>query len=362
MPKAERIQAVDIMRGLTIAWMILVNNPGGSSVFAPLKHAAWNGLTPTDLAFPFFMFIMGVSICFSMRRYQASRAGAVRRIIVRSLLIYLIGVALCCAGPLARGTFSLEGIRILGVLQRLAIVYFAGALIYLFVPRRIHLPLAFLFLLAYILILQFGDGYVHSARNLCARVDVALLGASHMITEKGIDGRFAFEPEGILSTLPCFAHVLFGTFAGRIVLEQPDHREKVRRIAVFGALLLFGGYLLQYLDPINKKLWTSSFVLVTCGAGALLLSLLINLCDVGGKSSGGGFFKVFGTNALLAYILSQLLNLPLKLLGPREYLVDRVLVPAFGPYWGSLAYSLLFVLLIWIIVYPLYRKKIFFRV
>ena len=362
MPKTERIQAVDIMRGLTIAWMILVNNPGGSRVFAPLKHAAWNGLTPTDLAFPFFMLIMGVSVCFSMLKYSSSRKGAVRRIIIRSVLMYLIGVALCCAGPIARGTFSLEGIRILGVLQRLAIVYFAGAMVYLYLPRRLHLALAFLFLASYVIILQLNDGYVHSAQNICARVDVALLGASHMITEKGIDGRFAFEPEGILSTLPCFAHILIGTIAGRLILEHSDHREKVQRLAMFGTMLLFGGYLLQYLDPINKKLWTSCFVLVTCGAGVLLLALLTNFTDVRGKTFGSGFFKVFGTNALLAYVLSQLLSLPMKLLGPRTFLVDRLFVPAFGPYWGSLTYSLLYVMLIWIIVYPLYRKNICFRV
>ena len=357
-----RLQALDVMRGITMAFMILVNNPGSSKVFAPLKHAAWNGLTPTDLAYPFFMFIMGVSMCFSFRKYEGNPAAATKRILLRTLLIFLTGVALGCIGKLARGTFSLEGIRILGVLQRLALVYLAGAFIYLYVPRKLHIPISVAFLVIYVVLLQVFNGYVHTADNICAKIDVALLGVSHMITEKGDAGTFAFEPEGILSTLPGFAHILFGAFVGGIILENKDNKERVRRIAVFGAVLLFAGFLLQYLDPINKKLWTSSFVLVTCGAASLLLSLLINLIDVNRRCTGPGFFKVFGTNALLAYVLSSLLSLPIKLLGVRTFLYEKAFSKVFGLYGGSLAFSLLFILLIWIIILPLYRRKIFLKV
>lgn len=357
----KRIQAIDVMRGITMAWMILVNNPGSRNVFAPLRHAAWNGLTPTDLAFPFFMFIMGVSMCFSLRKYEGDRKAANIKIFRRAVLIYVIGVALGCVGKLINGTFTFEGIRILGVLQRLAIVYLFGALLYQYVPKKWHLPLAAVILVVYITILQCFGGYVHSPENIAARIDVKLLGASHIIGENGEGGRFPFEPEGILSTLPCLAHILFGAFVGRLIMNTEDDREKVRRIAVFGAVLLFAGFLLQWLDPINKKLWTSTFVLVTCGSASLLLALLLELLDVNGKGRGLDFFKVFGTNALFAYILSSLMGIPLGRLGIHDFLMRSVLEPAFGLKGGALAYSLLYILLIWIILYPLYKKKIYIR-
>lgn len=364
MIKDTRIQAVDVMRGMTMAWMIVVNNQYGGNAFNPLCHAQWNGLTPTDLAYPFFMFIMGVSMCFSLRKYEDKRKDALGKIFRRGMALVLIGMFVGSFHSIMRGSFSFDYLRILGVLQRLGIVYLLGSLLYLYVPKKWQIPLSGLILAVYVILLQFGNGYVHSAENLCARIDTLLLGPGHMISERAGETSFAFEPEGIISTIPCLAHVLLGAYVGMVLVGTSDNSEKIRRIAVFGATILFLGYLLSYLDPINKKLWTASFVLVTCGAASLFLALLVDVIDINGKGRALAFFKVFGTNAILAYILSSLLpSLPWLLgLGSFGAAVYGMFSPLFGPEWASFLYSSIVVLIVWIIVFPLYKKKIFVRV
>ena len=357
----QRLQALDVMRGIAIAAMIMFNNPGGGKVFAPLKHAAWNGLTPTDLAYPFFMFIMGVAICFSLRKYAGNESKALWRIFKRTVLIFVIGVFLSNFSKLTGGNLTLGNWRIMGVLQRLALVYCFGALLFLYVPRKAHLPIAVALMVVYIVVLKCFNGYVCSADNLLARIDCAILGPGHMITQAGEGGSFPFENQSLLGTLFCTAHVLLGTYAGRLIIDNPSNEDRVRKLAVYGAVLLFAGYLLQYLDPINKKIWTSSYMLVTCGAASLLLGLLIEVIDIAGCSKWTGFFKVFGTNAIVSYTLAGVFSPRVRMLGVKKFLYARVFEPVFGPYGGSLAYALVYVLFIFLLTLPLYRRKIFIR-
>ncbi len=361
MATQNRLQALDVMRGIAIAAMIMFNNPGGGKVYAPLKHAVWNGLTPTDLAYPFFMFIMGVAICFSLRKFSSGKSKALWRIFRRTVLIFVVGVFLSNFSKMIGGTLTWENWRIMGVLQRLALVYLSGSLVYLYVPKKAHLPIAAALMVGYIVVLKCFNGYVHTAENILPRIDCAILGAGHMMTEAGDAGKFAFENQSLLGTLFCTAHVLLGTFAGRLILDNSSNEVRVRKLAIFGTILLFCGFLLQYLDPINKKIWTSSYMLVTCGAASLLLGLLIEIIDIRGWQKWGGFFKVFGTNAIVSYALAGMLSPIIRTLGVKKFLYTEVLAPVFGPYGGSLAYALLYVLLIFLLTLPLYKKKIFIR-
>lgn len=401
----KRLQALDVMRGITIAAMILFNNPGSwKTIYAPLRHADWIGLTPTDLAYPFFMFIMGVAIAFSMRRYlqptaalqpaaalqptsalqpntpihatpttstgtpasdspapSSGKHSAIWRILRRTLLLFAVGLILSNFSKLLGGTLSLDNFRIMGVLQRLALAYGIGAMLYLYIPRKGLLPVASGLLVVYVVILQCFNGYVCSAENILAKIDTAILGAGHMITQKGPDGIFAFEPESILGTISSLAQVLLGAWVGRLILEQKDDRERVRRIAVFGTVLLLCGFLGQYLDPICKKIWTSSFTLVTSGAACLLLALLIELIDIRGCTRWTPFFKVFGTNAIYSYTIASVGASVIGKLGVKSFFYSKIFQPLLGDYGGSLAYGLFFILVIFLCTLPLYRKKIFLK-
>lgn len=358
----KRLEALDVMRGITIAAMILFNNPGGRTVYAPLKHSVWNGLTPTDLAYPFFMFIMGVAVCFSLAKFADSgKTSALWKVCRRTTAIFLLGLITSNIFPIIDGSFTFGSMRIMGVLQRLALVYFFGALIYLFVPKRLHLPISFCLLAGYIAILKCCNGYAHSADNILVRFDILVMGEDHMIRESVGNESIPFEPESLIGTISGISHVLLGTFVGRLILDNKDDRDRVRRIALFGAAILFAGFMLQYLDPVNKKIWTSSYTLITCGAASLLLALLIEFIDVRGHSRWGTFFKVFGTNAIYAYVLSQAGSALIRKFGIKKMLYTSVFQPVFGDYGGSLAYAIMIVLLIFALTLPLYKKKIFIR-
>ncbi|MCD7936643.1 MAG: DUF5009 domain-containing protein [Tannerellaceae bacterium] len=359
----NRLLALDVMRGITIAGMILVNNPGSwSHVYAPLQHAVWNGLTPTDLVYPFFMFMMGVSLHFSLRKYENGEKGkAIGKIIRRTLAIFMVGLALELFSKVMYGQLNWETFRVLGVMQRLALAYGGGALLALLLPKKYYLGVSGGILLFYMAILHLFNGYVHSGENLISVVDQLLLGAGHLITERLPDGTsFPFEPEGLLSTLPCFAHVLIGGFAGCIISQVKDNGERTRGLFILGTILLFAGYLVQYGDPINKKLWTSSYTLVTCGAGSLLLALLVWIIDMKHYTRWSRFFEAFGINPLFMYVAGWVLGI-LAGIWIKPWLYGKVLVPVAGYYLGSLLYALLFTGLIWVVGYGLYIKRIYIK-
>ena len=224
----KRLLSLDILRGITIAGMLLVNNPGSwSNLYAPLEHAEWIGLTPTDLVFPFFMFVMGVSMYFSLRKFNFKPSGsAMLKICRRTIVLFLIGWMVQWFGMWLRGLYDPEShffarmfgdLRILGVFQRLALVYFFGSIIALLFKSKFITWIIGLILIVYAIILGTGNGYKFSLENILSRVDMAVLGEDHMYHEQAFGKTLALDPEGLLSTLPCIAHVLIGFMMGKCI-------------------------------------------------------------------------------------------------------------------------------------------------
>ena len=388
---SPRLLSLDVLRGITISGMIMVNNPGSwGKIYTPLEHASWNWLTPTDLVFPFFMFIMGVSMYLSYKKFDFKLTGQTfTKLLRRSVLLFLIGMAigwfsLFCRGLVALRTEdiplldkilqsanSFDHIRILGVLQRLALVSFFGSLIVLSVkPKRIPWLIGFILLFYWILMAVTGS-YGENDSSLVYIIDNAVLGVTHMYSENLPDGtKVIFDPEGLLSTLPCIAHVLLGFLAGKLISESKDNNQRIQKLFIFGTIIMFIGFLLNYGFPINKKIWSSSFVLATCGLASLLLALLLWIIDVKGKKKWSIFFESFGVNPMFIYVVGGILSILLANIGfmyygewhsTKGFIYTEWLNPVFGDYLGSLVYALLFVTLNWFIGHILYKKKIYIK-
>ena len=365
MAQTSRLLSLDVMRGITISGMILVNDPGSwTYVYAPLRHAQWNGFTPTDLVFPFFMFIMGVSMFFSLRKYNFEwSAESVKKIVRRTIVIFLVGFGLNLFNHLWNHGFSdFEHLRILGVMQRLALAYGFGSLIGLCINHKYILHTAVGILIFYWALLGFTVSMDLSPESIIAAVDRAIVGESHMYTDTMADGTvIAFDPEGLLSCIGSIAHVLFGFYVGKVIIDSKKDIELIiRRIFIFGTLLLFAGLLLSYGCPINKKIWSSTFVLTTCGLGSLLLAILIWIIDINKKKRWTMFFESFGINPLYPYVQAAIVATLLG--GIQGYVYSDVFVPLFGDYGGSLAWAIFFVLLNWVPGYVLYKKKIYIKI
>ena len=379
----SRLLSLDILRGITIAGMIMVNNPGSwEYAYAPLKHAHWHGLTPTDLVFPFFMFIMGVSTFMSLRKFNFTpTSAAVWKVVRRTILIFVIGLALGWFGQLMRGLAAGESfgvaashfdtLRILGVLQRLALAYGLAALIALLAKDK-QLPWIIAILLGgYYLILRFGKGFEMSEENIIAVVDKALWGPAHMYKDTTPEGvRIALDPEGLLSTIPSIAHVLIGFLSGKLIVENRDNHTRVEKLLIWGTILAFSGLLLQYGCPINKKIWSPTFVLVTTGFAAQLLGLLIWIIDIHKKEKWSRFFHAFGVNPLIVYVFAGVLanlvgNIRFAWQGEtisvKSFTYSALIQPWAGNYFGSLLYALLFVTVCWLFGYILYKKNIYIK-
>ena len=380
MKNSNRLLALDVLRGITIAGMIMVNNPGSwSHIYAPLKHAPWDGCTPTDLVFPFFMFVMGVAMYISWSKTDFSFTWrAVGRLAYRGALLILIGWAIACYGIVLRNLVAdaswgdiwdrlVHHLRFMGVLPRLGIVsFFAGLLLLILKPKNLWWAVIAL-LVIYCVIIGITDSFTLSADNIVARIDVALLGENHMYHKDGI----AFDPEGLLSTIPCIAHCLMGAIAGMLIMNTGDKWKKVNNLFIFGSIILLAGFLSDYAFPINKSLWSASYVLVTCGLASLLLALLIWIIDICGKHSWAMFFESFGANPLFIFVLSGLIVITLGCIrfsfDGEQYSVwsfwYRVCMqPLFGDKGGSLACALSLVGVMWLIGHPLYRKKIYIKI
>lgn len=388
----KRILALDILRGITIAGMIMVNNPGSwSHIYAPLSHAQWNGLTPTDLIFPFFMFIMGISTYISLKKYDFRFSyPALRKILKRTVLIFLIGMAigwfsrfcyywasapegLSFGEKLWNASWTFDRLRILGVMQRLGICYGATAIIALTMKHR-HIPcLIATLLIGYFILLLCGNGFAYNDTNILSVVDRAILTPAHMYKDNGID------PEGLVSTIPSIAHVLLGFCVGGLMLAGGKANENradmlnshLIKLFLVGTILTFAGFLLSYGCPINKKIWSPTFVLVTCGLASSFLALLIWIIDVKGYKKWSMFFESFGINPLFMYVLGGVLSILFgSITFPWDggsisihgFLYRILLMPVFGETGGSLAYALVFVALNWCIGYQLYKRKIYIKI
>lgn len=384
---SQRLLALDVLRGITIAGMILVNNPGSwSSIYAPLEHASWHGLTPTDLVFPFFMFIMGISTYISLRKYNFEFShSAALKILRRTLVIFLIGLGIAWLSLSFRTYNSLAAVdlsywdrifqsvtnfghlRILGVMQRLALCYGATAIIAIVMKHKYIPALVLSTLFAYFLVLFFGNGFEQSEQGIISIIDQAILGVDHMYKDAGL----AIDPEGLLSTIPSICHVLIGFWCGELLMSVKDNGERVQRLFLVGAVLTFSGFLLSYGCPINKKIWSPTFVLTTCGLASTFLALLIWIIDIKGYKTWCRFFESFGVNPLFLYVMGAVLTILTgsllfsfdgKMIGAKVYIYKYLLQPLLGDFPGSLTFALLFVGVNWLVGYVLYKKKIYIKI
>ncbi len=379
--KPGRLLSLDILRGITIAGMILVNNPGSwGSIYAPLRHAEWHGLTPTDLVFPFFMFIMGVSTYMSLRKYDFRLTGAsLLKVVRRSVVIFLIGIAIAWLSLTLRRISSGSGvveaminfdhIRMLGVMPRLAICYGVGSLMALSMHRKALAWTVAALLAVYAAVLLFCNGLMFSTDNIIAVIDRAVLGEAHMYSDT-VDGiTLKFDPEGLLSTIPSICHMLIGYLCGAMLMQTTDNRERTLRLFIVGAVLTFAGMLLSYGCPINKKIWSPTFVLTTCGLASTLLALLIWVIDIRGHRRWCRFFESFGVNPLFMYCLGAVLSILFGFISVggtslHAWLYADVWTPLAGgdKVLGSLLYALAFVALNWCVGFILYKKKIYIKI
>ena len=389
--KNSRLLALDVMRGITIAGMLLVNNPGSwGAIYAPLGHAAWNGLTPTDLVFPFFMFIMGVAMYMSMRKFEFKLTGNVAyKILRRTIVIFAIGLGLSwfgffCRHLAAGDSFltsinNLETMRILGVMPRLALCYCAASIIACLVPKSSFVKSMSLvaagLIVAYSLILILGNGYAISEDNIIYRVDNTLLGSNHMYKGlavwKALDNS-AFDPEGLVSTIPAIAHVIIGVLCGHLIVTIKDNDQRVKNLFIIGAVLMIIGWFASYGLPINKNIWSPTFVLMTCGMGSTLLALLSWIIDIKGYKKWTKFFETFGINPLFLYVLGGALSilfgcikLPIggELISIHNIIYKSFLLEMIGDkYLASCLYAIIFVCINWCVGYVLYKKKIYIKI
>jgi predicted acyltransferase len=395
--------------------MILVNNPGSwSHIYGPLAHAPWHGLTPTDLVFPFFLFAVGNAMAFVMPRLEKAGDGIFwRKVIKRSVLIFGIGLFLNW-WPFARWQGSelvvngwtwlnaegkLTGVRILGVLQRIAICYFFASVIVYYLKARGSFLLGLIMLLVYWLLCYTLGNAVdpYSITGWFGNpVDMAVLHDPHIYKGEKVAGLpYAFDPEGLMSTIPAIVQVIFGYLVGDYILKRTQLSIAAQNadtnlvisplyqiltgLFIASMALLFAGYAWGLSFPINKKIWTSSYVVLTTGMAIAILATLIYFIEVKGvKAWWTKFFDVFGKNALFVFALSAFLPKGLRLLrisngtnakgeiaytNPWTFLYDRVykFVPG-DPKIGSLLFALTVILFMWAICYWLDKKKIYIKV
>ncbi len=372
---SQRFLALDIFRGMTVCFMIIVNTPGnGPTTYPPLEHAHWNGFTPTDLVFPSFMFAVGNAMSFVMRKWtQLSQAQVLGKILKRTLIIFLLGFLMYwfpfvhydAQRHLVGNPFSHT--RIMGVLQRIALGYcFASLMIYYLKPRQVFTLSVLLLLLYWAILLLLGDTSdpYNMLTNAGTRLDLWLFGPDHLYHGEGV----AFDPEGVLSTMPAIANVTFGYFAGKWIQEKGRDYEGLAKLLLAGALSVTLALCWDWFFPINKKLWTGSFVLITVGIDCILIAALVYITDFLQKRRWGYFFEVFGKNPLFIYLLSELGATLLYFLavGPRHqslysWVFQNIYRHA-GMYFGSFLFAVSFMLFCWLIGYILDKRKIYVRV
>jgi predicted acyltransferase len=370
-----RLRSLDVFRGATIAGMILVNNPGdGRSSYAPLLHAEWHGWTPTDLVFPFFLFAVGVAIPLAFARRLEAAAGErgplYRQIVRRTLILLALGLVLNWFPFIGRDWATA---RLPGVLQRIAVVYLCASLAFLHLRTRGRLVLSAALLSGYWLALKlvpvpgYGAGDLSAAGNLAGYVDGVLLGAHVWRHAPG-----PADPEGILSTLPAVVSALAGTFVGEWLRSGREARDKLIGLFVWGCLLLTSGLALAGWMPLNKNLWTSTYVLFTTGFALLVLAVAYHFVDLRGRGGWALPFDVFGKNSILAFVGSGLMA---RLLGmvrwqgaagetvtAKSWLYGGLLASWLPDSFASLVWALLFVA-VWLgLMGLLYRRKIFIRI
>lgn len=372
---SPRSLALDIFRGMTVCFMIIVNTPGSELFsYSPLQHSHWNGCTPTDLVFPSFLFAVGNAMSFAMRKYELLGNKAVlAKIFKRTILIFLLGYLMYWfpffhETPGGWKVNPISHTRIFGVLERIALCYcFASLLIHYFSRRTVLIVAVGLLLGYWAALLLFGvpgaDPFSMTG-NAGYRLDVWVMGENHMYHGEGV----AFDPEGILSTFPAIVNVIAGYFVGVFIQQKGRTWEGLSKLLLLGTALMAVAVAWDLVFPINKKIWTSSYVLYTVGIDCIFLSFLIYLIEFRKATRWTGFFAVFGKNPLSIYLLSELLIVALFLIrtGPDtslpEWANDHFFQAFFPGSFGSLLFALTYMLICWSVGKWLDVKKIYIRV
>ena len=363
----QRLASLDAFRGLTIAGMILVNTPGSwQYVYPPLRHAEWEGCTPTDLVFPFFLYIVGVAMWYSFKKFGHKATGPVMtKIARRAGMIFLIGLLLN-AFPFYDIVWA--DFRIMGVLQRIAVAFFFGAVICTTVPRKYLHYAAAVILLGYWALLAYTGGAEPYGleTNLVRKVDIALLGASHLYGGFGVD----FDPEGLLSSIPAVGTVIIGFLVGSYIDRSKLQGPALFTLIAVGALGIVLGLVWGMSFPIIKALWTSSYVVYTAGIATILLALFLYIIDIKGMKKWAQPLIVFGLNPLFIYALSGIIIQVMWMIKWQvgdatvslQSAIYEGLASVLGHTNGSLAFAILYVMLHWAIALWMYRRKIFIKV
>lgn len=386
---ASRLVSLDVFRGITITAMILVNMAGvADQVYPFLLHADWNGCTPTDLIFPFFLFIIGAAMSFSWSKYTDNNSYLGKesnsnfpiinrgwrsiywRIIRRSILLFSLGLLLN-----GFWNYDFNTIRIMGVLQRISLAYFFTALIVLNLPKKGQWLTAFLLLIGYWLAMSFipvpgyGMGNLTRTGNLGAYIDRLLIGTAHLY--KGDNFNLLGDPEGLFSTVPAVASVLLGYFTGEWLRKQPVKSGTTIGLVLFGLICVIIGQFWDFGFPINKKLWTSSYVIFTTGWALLLLAACYELIEVRSLRRWGKPFEIMGLNAIFVFVASVLM---IKILvktyvgigdqAPNTYtwIYEHFFASWTGAMNASLLFGLVTVLFWWLVIYGMYRKHWFLKI
>ena len=383
--QTQRYQSLDVFRGATVALMILVNNPGSwGHIFSPLAHASWHGLTPTDLVFPFFLFAVGNAMSFVMPKLaQGTDLDFWKKVLKRTILIFAIGLFLNWSPFVKWSDGALvfkqwEQIRILGVLQRIALCYFFASVIIYYGKSTWALYLGAVILLLYWLLttLLGAPGHPYSLSGYFGNaIDQSILGITHIYKGEGVP----FDPEGFTSTLPAIVQVIFGFLVGEYIQNKGKNFEMLSQLLLTGVVLVLAGYIWDFSFPINKKIWTSSYVVYTSGLAMITLSVFIYLIEF--KNTTGKwsyFFEVFGKNPLFIFVLSGFLPRVLALLRWEDHvneMGEKVYTSSLPWFYehvcknihsdlrvGSLLYALCFIAVMAILAYILDKRKIYIKV
>jgi predicted acyltransferase len=364
-----RSRSLDVLRGLTLALMIIVNmSISEDKSYAPLLHAVWHGLTLTDLVFPTFLFVVGTALSFTLEQYQRlGDAAVLQKIFRRSALIFLCGYLLYWfpffdidkAGGWS--LLPLAKTRILGVLQRIALCYGLACLLLHYAREKVVIGFCLVALLAnWWLLWAFGDYTLQG--NAALKLDLLILGESHMYRGEGIP----FDPEGLLGTLPATVNVLAGYFAGRFVRARGASYEAIAKLLMAGALCIVLALSWSSMLPLNKKLWTSSYVLCAVGIDLALLAVLVYLIDLRKLRVGTYFFEVFGKNTLFIYLFAEVLMsigwiAHVGKLALFDWLYENGFQWWAGDKNGSLAFAVVFMLGCWLVGWAMDKKRVYIK-
>ncbi len=379
--KPQRLLSLDFFRGLTVAAMILVNNPGSwGNIYPPLAHAEWHGCTPTDLVFPFFLFIVGVSIAYAMgskKEDPSAHATVLKKALFRSFKLFMLGFILAIF-PRNFADFnlfeSLKTVRIPGVLQRIAVVFIISSVIFLKLTNKqifktlVGLLIGYWILMAFVPVPGFGPANLDKETNLGAWLDRTILTEAHLWKAAK-----TWDPEGLLSTLPAIATCLFGVLVGAYLRNKTvETSSKIAWLFSIGTLAVIAGLIWDLQFPINKSLWTSSYVLYTGGLATIFLALSYWLIDVNQYKCATKPFVVYGVNAITVFFLSGLMPRIVNMIkvdfngertGALTYINKALIAPIFSnPLNASLAYAIIFVLFWYVILWIMYKRNIIIKV